>query len=156
MAAAFAMITPAMSGEVDELTCEAVRARTGVVLALPSDDALLLVLSPRMPYALREWPRMQAIAQAMGFTVLARRDPRVPEQEWRAATQALASGSMQDLPVVDEKIARQLGLLHHAPAAMLARDGQLHPWPIYGVMPSVSWASVLSARRLQLRTLACN
>lgn len=108
---------------------------------------LLVVLSPRMPYALREWARMESVAERAGFRVQAMRDPRVSSLEWQ---QALASVELDDrlqgIPLVDEQFAAMCGLLNHSPAALAGRCGSVHPWPILGVMPDESLSRVLRSR----------
>jgi len=116
---------------------------------------VLMVLSPRMVYALREWPRMRQAAQDAGFRVLAARDPRVPLAEWWAGIRAAGQPELAFMETVDEHMAVKLGALNHTPASLVARCGQWHPWPVLGVMPDVTWVSVLRAREAQLKEAAC-
>ncbi len=116
---------------------------------------VLMVLSPRMVYALREWPRMRQAAQDAGFRVLAARDPRVPLAEWAAGVRAAGQPDLAFAEAVDEHMAASLGALNHTPASLVARCGQWHSWPVLGVMPDVTWVSVLRAREAQLKETAC-
>jgi hypothetical protein len=111
---------------------------------------VLVVLSPRMPYALFEWRRMKALAEREGFRVIPLRDPRVPEVEWRQAWAALDDQQMADVERISQEIAAGCGLLNHTPAALVGRCGSVHPWPVLGVMPDRSWQAVLQARLAEL------
>ena len=118
--------------------------------------ALVAVLSPRMPQALMEWPRMAAVARAEGFEVRAFRDPRVPLEEWQSASYAAELPSQYtDVPPLRLEIAQACQLLNHSPAMVVARCGRTHPWPIYGVMPDPGWKNVLRSRRVALAQLSC-
>lgn len=117
--------------------------------------AVWVLLSPRMPYALHEWPRLARAAQRAGFTVRAWRDPRVPPTEWLAAVQASGHDDLRQAPVMPERYAQALGLLNHAPSSIVVRCGQAHPWPILGVMPDASWQQLLLARAAALEEIAC-
>ncbi|MFV0678874.1 hypothetical protein [Ottowia sp.] len=117
-----------------------------------SRSAVLVVLSPRMVYALHEWPRMRVAAEAAGFEVVLRRDPQVPANEWRAALEAAGMLDLSIIPVMEPQLAAACGLLNHFPSALVARCGQVHPWPVFGVMPSDMWRAVLVQRR---DTLSC-
>ena len=117
--------------------------------------ALLVVLSPRMPYALREWRRMAGVAERAGFRVQAMRDPRVPLREWRQAVAVVGSDRLQGVPAVDESLAGTCGLLNHSPAALAGRCGVVHPWPILGVMPDDALLQVLRARFEALSEVKC-
>lgn len=119
-------------------------------------SAVLVVLSPRMPYALQRWPAMEAKARGLGFTAHALRDPRVALAEWRAAVDAMALPALRCIPALELALARQLGVLHHAPSSLVAHCGHLHPWPILGVMPDDAWAQLLQHRRAQLEEQACH
>lgn len=114
-----------------------------------------VLLSPRMPYALQEWPRMADAARQAGFAVVAYRDPRVPRNEWQAATQSQGLADLLDVPVLEEQIAAACGMLNHAPAAIVTRCGRTHAWPILGVMPVAAWRQVLQSRHNDLERQAC-
>ncbi|MBK6868510.1 MAG: hypothetical protein IPG98_11520 [Burkholderiales bacterium] len=114
-----------------------------------------IVLSPRMPYALREWRRMAASARAAGFQVSAWRDPRVPEAEWQAAVGVAELPELRTAPILPMELAKACGVLNHAPATVLARCGHGHPWPILGVMPDAAWLQLLDARRIDLEQVPC-
>ena len=119
-----------------------------------ASPTVLMVLSPRMVYALREWPRMQRTAERAGFAVCSLRDPRVGESEWRAAANAAGRSEALDLPLLDTAMLRASaipGLLNHSPASLVQFDGRLHPWPILGVMPDAAWIAVLQDRLDRLR-----
>jgi len=138
---------------VDALHGQAIAAGSEV------DDApvaVLMVLSSRMPYALQEWPRMKRVAKRAGFIVLAARDSRVPSQEWAAAVSARDLFELRDVPVLDEQMGIDLGLLHHAPSSLVVRCGVWHPWPILGVMPDQAWVELLRHRAAQLRERPCS
>lgn len=120
----------------------------------PAAPVLLVLLSPRMVYALQEWPRMDATAQLAGFRVVACRDPRVPLDEWQAAARQVDWPEGQGLPALGEDEARRHGLLNHAPSALVMARGCVHPWPVLGVMPDAAWRAVLMARRADLEQAA--
>ena len=107
---------------------------------------VVAVLSPRMPYALQEWPRMRAVAEKLGLRVVPLHDPRVPTEEWRNAVMVKGMGRLSNIPAADEPLAAQCGLLNHTPAALVGRCGVAHAWPILGVMPDAAWASVIRSR----------
>lgn len=117
--------------------------------------AVMMVLSPRMPYALREWRRMRQAASDAGFEVLAMRDPRVPDAEWQAAVRALGLAELSEIPVLQEDLAVRLGVLHHAPSSIVTRCGIRHPWPILGVMPDSQWTYLLRQRAMVLGAGPC-
>ena len=106
-----------------------------------------MVLSPRMPYALAEWPRMRDVAHEAGYVVVVARDPQVWLAEWSSAVQAAGLRQLAHAPTVDIELAGRCGLLNHFPSALAGRCGQAHPWPILGVMPSMAWRSLLNQRR---------
>ncbi len=112
--------------------------------------SVLVVLSPRMPYALQEWPRLKRAARAAGFDVRAVRDPRVPASEWQAAVFTANQPDLSCIPVLDEARAVELGVLHHAPSSVVSWCGRFHPWPIQGVMPDTFWVDLLRQRQAQL------
>ncbi len=116
----------------------------------PMAASVKIVLSPRMPFALKEWPRMKAVAESAGYQVVGLRDPRVPDAEWAAAVEAVGAPELMHLPKIDEAYAVRLGVLNHAPASLLTCMGKTHPWPILGVMPDLAWLAVLRARASQL------
>jgi len=115
-------------------------------------EALLVVLSPRMVYAFKEWRRMSGVAAAAGFAVVAVRDPRVPQSEWLSAVHAAGLPELASVPEVDADQAGHCGLLNHFPSTLVGRCGHPHPWPILGVMPSAPWLSLLMQRR---EAIAC-
>ena len=127
---------------------------TDTLDALPQ-TVVQVVLSPRMPYALKEWRRMEAAARQAGFRVMAFRDPRVPDAEWQDAVMAANLPELRDVPVVALAAARACGVLNHAPATVVARCGRVHPWPILGVMPDQAWLHLLKARSAGLETGSC-
>lgn len=112
--------------------------------------SVLVVLSPRMPYALQEWPRMKRAAGAAGFEVRAVRDPRVPTSEWQAAVLTANQPDLSCIAVLDEVRAVEMGVLHHAPSSVVSWCGRFHPWPIQGVMPDTFWVDLLRQRQGQL------
>ena len=140
-----AAATVAQAGEVD--SAQACRVVWTAVGAPTGRDALLVVLSPRMPYALQEWPRMRDAAAADGFQVTAGRDPRVPLAEWEAALVASGRADLATAPAVDAEAAARCGLFNHFPSALVGRCGRVHPWPILGVMPGAAWHEILRQRR---------
>lgn len=142
-------------------------ALVGVLLARPAlaspvaapapaalDTPILhMLLSPRMPYALLEWPRMQRLAQQQGLAVQPWRDPRVPLAEWQAASRAAGLPALAHIPAMHEARAALFGLLHHAPSSLVGRCTpapepacRWHPWPILGVMPNAHWLGLLQHR----------
>jgi len=116
---------------------------------------VLMVLSPRMPYALQEWHRMKTVAERAGFTVVGRRDPRVADTEWMVAAETTDQPELMHLPALDESYAAANGLLNHSPASLVMRCGRAHPWPVLGVMPDQAWLSVLRHRAEQLESASC-
>lgn len=138
-----ALVFPALGGEAARVTEDSLHGHPTVV-------SVTIVLSPRMPYALKEWPRMKAVAQSVGYQVVGLRDPRVPEAEWAAAVESVGDSELMNLPKIDEAYAARLGVLNHAPASLLTCKGKTHPWPILGVMPDSAWLAVLRARASQL------
>lgn len=116
---------------------------------------VLIVLSPRMPYALQRWPAMQEQAQAVGFNVQPLRDPRIPLAEWQAAVAALGLPELRCVPRLSLPLARTLGLLHHAPSSVVGWCGRWHAWPILGVMPNAAWRRLLQLRRKNLEEAPC-
>ncbi|WP_423456104.1 hypothetical protein [Ottowia sp. VDI28] len=115
----------------------------------------MMVLSPRMPYALKEWPRMKRAAEAVGFKVVGVRDPRVPPSEWAEATEAAGEPDLLHTPAIEQDQAAALGALNHSPASLVIRCGKAHPWPVLGVMPDGPWLAVLRAREAQLKSTTC-
>ncbi len=130
----------------------------GCAAALPAatgTPSVHVLLSPRMPYALKEWRRMADVARQAGFRVAAYRDPRVPLPEWRAAVSAEGLDALLTLAPLDLNSAQSCDMLNHAPTAVVARCGHVHPWPVRGVMPESAWRHVLAARLADLETLPC-
>lgn len=117
--------------------------------------ALLAVLSPRMVYALKEWPRMAAVARAQGFRLHVLRDARVPLQEWHEAVRAADLPDLRDIEALDEAAAAACQLANHWPAVLVMGCGQVHPWPVLGVMPDEAWRHVLQHRAVWLKEHAC-
>lgn len=134
--------------------CEQALAAAHVDLSPPGASVLML-MSPRMPWALPEWRRMAATARAAGLQVITLRDARVPLAEWRAATAAARLPELADVPPLASAAAQACGLLNHAPTSLVAGCGRVHPWPVWGVMPDAAWRHVLQARRQQLETVPC-
>jgi len=120
-----------------------------------SQPSVHVLLSPRMPYALKEWSRMADLAGQAGFRILTYRDPRVSLTEWQSAVNAEDLGELRTLPPLDLDIARACDMLNHAPTAIVARCGHTHPWPLRGVMNDRSWRHVLDARLSDLEALPC-
>ena len=116
---------------------------------------LRAILSPRTPYALKEWPRMASAAQRAGWHVVAFRDPRVPDAEWQAATATDDLQPWRGMLPMDLSVAQACRMLNHAPTVVLSRCGRVHPWPVWGVMPDAAWAHVLAARRADLEAQPC-
>ena len=122
---------------------------------LRAQTAVMVVLSPRMPYALQEWRRMKKAAEDAGYRVTGLRDPRVPLSEWMDAVQASEDMELTQMPAIDEDQATTWGLLNHIPASVVTRCGKTHPWPVLGVMPDAAWLEVLHSRTSQLGAAAC-
>ncbi|HOB65687.1 hypothetical protein [Ottowia sp.] len=89
---------------------------------------------------------MADAARQAGFDVVAYRDARVLPAEWQAAVGSRGLVELRDVPVLDADVAAACGMLNHTPAAIVARCGRAHPWPILGVMPVATWRQVLQAR----------
>ena len=126
---------------------------SGAAATVPSAPVLLTVLSPRMAYALQEWPRMRQSALELGFRVVECRDPTVPLEEWRAAVAALGKPGWLPPPLLLRQPA-QAAWLNHAPTSIVMGAQGPHPWPIQGVMPDAPWRALLMARLADRRTLA--
>lgn len=125
------------------------------VLDLRAQTAVMVVLSPRMPYALQEWRRMKKVAEEAGYQVTGLRDPRVPLSEWMDAVQASEDMELTQMPAIDQDQAAAWGVLNHIPASVVTRCGKTHPWPILGVMPNAAWLDVLHSRTAQLGAATC-
>lgn len=138
-------LSPSVSGCAQEEREHVARERTNV----------MMILSPRMPYALKEWRRMKKTAEDAGFKVVAVRDPRVPAEEWQAAVQAADVPELMQVPAIDYDHAAAFDALNHAPASLVSRCTQTHPWPVLGVMPDGPWLEVLRAREVQLKQIVC-
>lgn len=152
--AALAQSAPASPLPAAASACERALAAAHVDLSPPGASVLML-LSPRMPWALPEWRRMAATARAAGLQVITLRDARVPLAEWRAATAAARLPELADVPALASAAAQACGLLNHAPTSLVAGCGRVHPWPVWGVMPDAAWRHVLQARRQQLEVVPC-
>lgn len=90
---------------------------------------------------------MRTAAERAGFQVIALRDPQVPLPEWQAGARAAGQPDLQGLPALEHAAATQCRLLNHAPSALVGRCGQIHTWPVLGVMPDGAWLAVLQQRR---------
>jgi hypothetical protein len=139
----------AIPGDVAGAGKDCLEAAPSSVFA-PRVPTVLVVLSPRMPYALQEWERMKALAEQEGFRVEAMRDPRVPPLEWRQAVAAMGVDQLSNLEPVGDDFATRCRLLNHAPASIVGRCGVVHPWLILGVMPDSGWRETLRSRREDL------
>lgn len=136
-----------------EAVCAAVRAGGDAALDPQAARAqLLVVLSPRMVYALREWPRLRDQAQAAGFDVHGVRDPRVPEAEWHAAVAAAGLSELAAWPAARLTDWPGTQVRNHWPMAWVRWQGRSHPWPILGVMPDAAWLQLLRERLEDLQT----
>lgn len=129
----------------------ALHQESGGAPSAADSTTVMVLLSPRMVYALQEWPRMRHVAQQAGFAVSAWRDPRVSKDEWREAVLSLGLPEMVSVPVLPPSVAAPCGLLAHAPSALVAHRGRVHPWPVHGVMPDAQWLAVLRSREQWLR-----
>lgn len=130
-----------------EAVCNAVRAGCDAAGDPQAARAqLLVVLSPRMVYALREWPRLRNQAQAAGFDVHGVRDPQVPEAEWQSAVTAAGLFELAAWPPARLDDWPGIQVRNHWPMAWVRWQGRTHPWPILGVMPDVSWLQLLRER----------
>ena len=118
------------------------------VSASDTRPLVVAVLSPRMVYSLLEWPSMAQEAERLGFRVLAWRDPRVPEEEWRltlASEVYLKVGAPNPSPMPADCL-RQWAPIDHLPLVRVLLDGRLHRWPIWGVMTRDAWRASLLNR----------
>ena len=94
---------------------------------------------------------MRRSAEVAGFATVSMRDPRVADDEWRAAVQAAGVPMARDLPPLQTPAPTEaLGALNHFPIAVLRCGDRIHPWPILGVMPDAAFVQVLKARLAQL------
>lgn len=119
------------------------------------EPSLVMLLSPRMPYAVLEWARLKAVAERTGFRVHVLRDARVPDSEWMEAARATQQAPLRQIPAMPESVAASCGLLNHFPATLVLGHGCLHPWPVLGVMPDAQWSSVLRHRLSALQEMGC-
>lgn len=151
--AAFLAMAPACGASVPwparEAVCTAERVggdRDAAGDAQAVRAQLVVVLSPRMVYALREWPRLRDQAQAAGFDVRGLRDPRVPEAEWQSAVMAAGLPELATWPVPSLSSWPGTHVRNHWPMAWVRWQGCTHPWPILGVMPDAAWLQLLRER----------
>jgi hypothetical protein len=117
----------------------------------PRGPLVLMTLSPHMVYSLLEWRRMRAVAADEGFCVIAARDPRVPEDEWRQALDRAGLPELRAAPSLADLGVPQAFFFNHAPTSQVWLCGRAHPWPIFGVMTNVGWRRSLRARLADLK-----
>lgn len=99
---------------------------------------------------------MKRVAEAMGFTVVSWKDPRVPPHEWRNAISVALPHGRSDVVAADlrDMPARCRPLwagVNHSPFSLVAARDRLHPWPIWGVMPEQPWREALQFRLEAIR-----
>ena len=109
---------------------------------------LVVVLSPHMVYSMTEWPRMQAVAEAEGFRVIAWWSPQVSAQE---AVQAAERASwpmavVSRVSAVPLECTDWVGAPNHFPYSRVLWQGRTHAWPIWGVLPDLPWIESLQWR----------
>ncbi|MDR2129054.1 MAG: hypothetical protein LBP52_08320 [Burkholderiaceae bacterium] len=132
--------------------------RQGAASPAAAAPAIVMVLSPRMVYALQEWPRMKAAARAAGFDVTGVRDPQTPAGEWAQLGRVTF---LTDLALIAPMSAAlqadfaRHGALNHMPSTLVYWCGKPHPWPVLGVMPDKPWINALQARATQLKQQPC-
>lgn len=119
----------------------------------PDLPVVVMIVSPRMVYALREWPRMRRSAEAAGFTVVTFRDPRVGDEEWQAALHHLGLAATTAAPRLPGTVLARIGVQNHFPSSVVRLGRHLHPWPVLGVMPDAAFVALLKARLRQLREM---
>jgi len=146
--------------ESPETSWRAVRAMTteeqSCFVRVPSDASepvLVMLLSPRMVYSLLDGARLRQTAEALGYQVLSWKDPRVPESEWRAALASPAStttdpDALLAMPARCQSLWRNV---NHSPTSFVLLGSQIHPWPVWGVMPDEAWREALLFRLLALQ-----
>ncbi|MDR0478930.1 MAG: hypothetical protein LBH31_03815 [Burkholderiaceae bacterium] len=123
----------------------------------PHAPVVVMALSPHMVYSFLEWRRMRAVAVDEGFCVIAARDPRIPQKEWRQAVNRAGLPELSAVPSLAELGVSPAFFFNHAPISQVWLCGRSHPWPIFGVMTDVGWQRSLRARLADLeREAPCN
>jgi hypothetical protein len=125
--------------------------RCADLAAPPADETtrrIVAVVSPAMPYALTEWPRLHQLAQQAGFEVDLRFDARTPPLQWQSAAKA-ALWPAELLATAKPCVSQQL--FNHFPHVWVQGAGQTDPSPILGVMPDEAWQKALWLKASQLK-----
>jgi hypothetical protein len=143
-------MAPLLAGEAIGLSpeCLLVVASSG-----SQRPVLMTVLSPRMVYSVTEWPRMRAAAEAEGFDAVAWWAADVVDEEGAAAAEMAGWPVHEIVRVarVPAECAGSVGRPNHFPFSRVLDRGELHAWPIWGVMPNQAWIDSLRWRLQSLR-----
>jgi hypothetical protein len=117
----------------------------------PRAPVVVMALSPRMVYSFLEWRHMRALAVKDGFCVVAARDPRVPESEWKLAVNSIGLGELLAAPTLTDLGLETALFFNHAPTSQVWFKGRAHPWTILGVMNDQAWRQSLQSRLSDLK-----
>jgi hypothetical protein len=109
---------------------------------------LIAVVSPAMPYAMSEWPRLHQLAQALGFAIDLRYDSRTTTVQWQSAA---ASARWPAELIAATKPCTSSQAFNHFPHVWVQSAGQTHESPVLGVMPNEAWQTALSLKASQLK-----
>lgn len=109
---------------------------------------VVMLISPRMVYSMSEWPRMRLAALAAGFEVVTWKAPGVSAQEWAQAVHVTHWPRSQSALIGDVPAACTAWLrrLNHFPFSSVVLGGQVHQWPIWGVLSDEAWTASLALR----------
>ena len=142
----FSIQTPAVLGDIGIDCLAALSSKS-------SAPQVVMLISPRMVYSMLEWPRMREVALAAGLDVVTWKAPGVPAQEWAQAVGAIRWPPSRSVLVSDASSACTAWLQrpNHFPFSMVALDGQVHGWPIWGVLSDEAWAESLALRLKALK-----
>lgn len=114
---------------------------------------VVMVISPRMVYSMLEWPRMRTVALAAGFEVVTWTAPGVSAQEWDQAVGAARWTPWQSALISEAPAACAAWLQNpnHLPLSAVVLGGQVHGWPILGVLSNEAWVASLEMRLTSLK-----
>lgn len=133
--------------QADESQVPAVCQET--VLREPGEWVVVAVISPRMVYAMTEWPRMRRAALKEGYRVLAWRSSEAGDAEWRDASRRAGWDAADTAAVsrVPSGCVDWIGHPNHFPFVRVVDAHGKASWPIWGVLPDADWQESLRYRR---------
>lgn len=119
---------------------------------------VVMLISPRMAYSMSEWPRMRLAALKAGYEVVTWKAPGVSDQEWAQAVQVTHWTSAQSALIGDVPPACAAWWRgpNHFPFSSVVLGGQVHEWPIWGVLSDVAWTASLALRLEALKGARAN